>query len=256
MKHRHSRGVTVHSPPVGGRKKTFKNKEELSRHPPAGGMSEWLPRGRFITFEGGEGAGKSTQIRLLAQKLLDRNVPVITTREPGGCPLAEQIRVLLVKGERESLSPKTEILLFLAARIEHVRLVIHPALKQGTWVLCDRFLDSTLAYQGYAQGRDIENLHRLHTWALEEENNLTPDLTFLLDVPPDVGLARRLQVQQGPADRFERESLEFHQRVQEGFYLLAKASPDRFRMIDASLDLSRVENKIWKEFCHVFSDIG
>ena len=211
-------------------------------------------RGRFITFEGGEGAGKSTQISLLAQKLLDRNVPAITTREPGGCSLAEQIRIFLIQSEKESLSPKTEILLFLAARIEHVRRVIAPALKQGTWVLCDRFLDSTLAYQGYAQGEDMERLLKLHDWALEEENALIPDLTFLLDVPPDVGLARRFQIQKAAKDRFEKESLKFHQRVQEGFYLLAKASPERFRIIDASSDPSSVEKKIWENFCHVFPD--
>ena len=217
-----------------------------------------VQKGRFITFEGGEGAGKSTQIHLLAEKLRSRDLHLLITREPGGCPLAEQVRQWLVTGQPDSLSAKTELLLMLAARIEHVRHVVHPALQQGTWVLCDRFMDSTLAYQGFARGMDRDMLHNLHAWALEEYEILYPDLTLLLDVPPAIGLARaRHGSQQGGVlnvgeNRFERETLAFHQRVQDGFHMLAQAAPDRFRVIDATLDPLQVENHVWTAVCDVF----
>lgn len=217
--------------------------------------------GRFITFEGGEGSGKTTQLSLLAQKLRNRGLPLITTREPGGCPMAEQIRSWLVTGKPEAIASKTEFLLVLAARIEHVRQVIHPALQQGTWVLCDRFIDSTMAYQGYGRGMDLDMLRYLHNWVWEGEPVLHPDLTFLLDVPPVMGLARAQpnrqvgDVSTVTEDRFEQETLAFHQRVQRGFHVLAQAAPERFRVIDATFDALYVENNVWEVVCDVFPNI-
>lgn len=217
--------------------------------------------GRFITFEGGEGAGKSTQLCRLAHTLRARGLSLVVTREPGGCPVSECIRHCLVRGQPEMLTDRTELLLVLAARIEHVRQVIHPALQQGTWVLCDRFIDSTLAYQGHGRGMDEKILRNLHTWALEETCVQHPDLTVLLDVPPAIGLARAARQDtpkdnrmMGEENRFERETLAFHQRVQDGFHALAKAAPDRFRIVDATQDPAQVEQHVWRAVCHVFPD--
>ena len=212
----------------------------------------------LITFEGGEGAGKSSQMARLAETLQSRGHELIITREPGGCPFAEQMRHWLVCGAPDAITLKTELLLMIAARLEHVRQVIYPALQQGVWVLCDRFIESTLAYQGYGRGLDRTMVQQLHNWALEGEGVLNPDLTLLLDVPAAVGLARvesRVQntdVTMVVEDRFERETLAFHQRVEAGFHALAAAAPARIHRIDATLDPQQVGAQIWQKVCDAF----
>ena len=199
-----------------------------------------ITRGRFITFEGGEGAGKTTQIALLRQRLEAAGRTVLATREPGGTPGAEEIRRLLVTGEPGRWDAWTEALLVTAARRDHVERVIRPALAAGTWVLCDRFLDSTLAYQGGALGRDaIEALHSLVF------GRLRPDLTLVLDIDPAVGLERAGK-RAGGEGRFEARGLEWHRRLRETFLAIAKAEPGRCRIIDAAGDQHRVATQIDK----------
>lgn len=199
-----------------------------------------MSRGRFITFEGGEGTGKSTQIRLLASYLTQSGADVVQTREPGGSPSAEEIRALLVTGAADRWSPMAETLLFYAARVEHWRQVIEPALDRGTHVLCDRFSDSTLAYQSYAGGiphKTIEDLHRL-TMA-----NAEPDLTIILDLPVEEGLKRAAQ-RKDAETRFERKGREFHERLREGFLDIAKKAPTRCIVIDAAQPIERVHSAV------------
>jgi len=187
-------------------------------------------RGRFITFEGGEGAGKSTQLALLAAHMEMRGIPVVRTREPGGTPGAEAIRDLLVTGAANRWDPLTETLLFTAARRDHVRRRIEPALAAGTWVLCDRFIDSTLAYQslgGAVAAHDIVALHDLAT------GGLWPDLTLLIDLDPAVGLARAAARGDGE-NRYEAKGLEFHTALRERFLSLAQAHASRIVRIDAA----------------------
>lgn len=181
---------------------------------------------RFITFEGGEGAGKSTQIRLLADRLRAHGEKVVVTREPGGTPGAEQIRTLLVEGGTGRWQAESEALLHFAARAEHLAAVIRPALAQGQWVLCDRFADSTIAYQGYGQGLDLAWL-----WTLRQHivGATEPGLTLMLDLPVEAGLARAETEQ-----RYERMGLDFHRRLAEGFRAIAAAAPERCRRIDAT----------------------
>ena len=195
-----------------------------------------MSRGRFITFEGGEGTGKSTQVRLLASALTHAGADVAQTREPGGSPSAEEIRTLLVTGAADRWSPMAETLLFYAARVEHWRQVIEPALTRGAHVLCDRFADSTMAYQSYAGGLDrklIDDLHRL-TMA-----NAAPDLTLVLDLPVEEGL-RRASARRGDETRFERKGREFHERLRQGFLDIAKREQKRCAVIDAAQPIERV----------------
>jgi len=187
-------------------------------------------RGHFITFEGGEGAGKSTQIRLLADDLKNRGHDVVVTREPGGSPGAEAIRKLLVEGEPGRWDGVTETLLFAAARRDHVERTIRPALGRGAWVLCDRFLDSTIAYQGYGAGVDIALVRRL---SIDAVGDIVPDITLILDLPVEVGLARAAK-RSGGEDRFERKGIEFHNRLRDGFLAIAKAEPNRCAVVDAT----------------------
>lgn len=192
-----------------------------------------LPSGLFITFEGTEGSGKTTQCRRLARALRAQGYQVLETREPGGTPLAEAIRRLLLshsktKSKIEIITPECETSLVLAARSQHVAHVIRPALSKGKIVLCDRFFDSTLAYQGYGRHRDITFLNHAHQFATE---GLTPHLTFLLDLPTQEGLARRQQARH--QNRLDQESLDFHQRVRRGFLALAKQHPQRIQKLDA-----------------------
>lgn len=205
----------------------------------------------FITFEGPEGGGKSTQIALLAEGLRAAGREVVTTREPGGVPAAEQIRELVLQAE---LFPETEALLFLAARAEHARAIIRPSLERGAAVLCDRFNDSTLAYQGYGLGLDVERLRELCRFAAA---GLQPELTLLLDLPVEVGLGRRLGAQLsleigGGADdqlanQMDRRALEFHQRVREGFLQEAGRDPGRIVRVDAARPIKQVQAAVWKE---------
>lgn len=190
-----------------------------------------MARGKFITLEGPEGAGKSTHLKRLADFLRARGVEVLTTREPGGTPLCEAVRGLLQFNEAgEAPGARAEVLLFLASRAQLVEQVIEPALARGTWVLCDRFCDSTFAYQGYGRGMDLAQLRALNAFA---SAGLMPDCTLLLDIPEDES-RRRVALRKGPADRFEQEQAAFHRRLAEGFRALAQAEPGRILRVESS----------------------
>lgn len=191
-----------------------------------------MPRGRFITIEGGDGAGKSTQAGLLATALERAGIAVRATREPGGSPGAEAIRGLLLEGEGGRWDARGEALLLVAARHDHVARLIEPALADGTWVVCDRFADSTLAYQGYGRGLALADIAALHRFAL---GDFVPDLTLVLDLPVALGLAR-LAARSTAADRFERLDPAFHERLRDGFRRIAAAEPARCVLIDAAGD--------------------
>lgn len=200
----------------------------------------------FISLEGGEGAGKTTQIVHLAAYLADRGLKTILTREPGGTAIGKRIRAVLLDPHHSGMAPETELLLYMADRAEHVQAVIRPALAAGTTVLCDRFFDATLVYQGAARGLTAEWIARLHDLVFA---GLKPDLTLLLDLPPEAGLARaRRQLERGVRSsresRFEEEALAFHQRVRTGYLALAHQEPGRFRVINAGQDEDRVRQDI------------
>jgi dTMP kinase len=200
-------------------------------------------RGRFITFEGGEGSGKSTQIKALAQRLDAAKLRAIVTREPGGSPGAEIIRHLVLSGMGKLLGADAETLLFAAARDDHVRSVIKPALNQGVWVLCDRFSDSTRAYQG-----SLGNVAPAVLNAMERVTigDLKPDLTIILDVPVEVGLQRAAARRgTGAPDRFEAEDIKFHQQLRDAYRQIAAAEPQRCVLIDADADTATVAAAVW-----------
>ena len=190
-----------------------------------------MARGRFIAFEGGEGAGKSTQSRLLAETLREHGLEVVTTREPGGTPGAEAIRQLLLDAEGEGWNARAEALLFAAARADHVARLIRPALERGAWVVCDRFLDSSRAYQGGGGGLDDADILALHRIGSE---GLLPDLTLLIEAPDAEIEARLARRDGGENDRIGGREAEFHARVRAAFRRLAAAEPDRFARIDGS----------------------
>lgn len=201
-------------------------------------------RGRFITFEGGEGCGKSTQVKRLAAALEAKGVKVLLTREPGGTRLAEMIRTLLKDETEDPPVDRAELLLFLAARAQLVRNVIRPALDAGTWVLSDRFSDSTIAYQGYGRGLSVDFVKAANEFACE---GLTPDLTLLLDVEPSVAAQRmrgREAATNTSADRIERAGDDFHARLRRGFHELAEANPSRIVTIDATGTPEEVARRI------------
>jgi dTMP kinase len=198
-------------------------------------------RGKFISLEGGEGAGKSTQARLLRARLESQGRSVLLTREPGGSPGAEQIRKLLVEGEPERWTPLAETLLFLAARADHVTRGIAPALEAGTWVVSDRFADSTFVYQGIARGLGIARVRALQRAAL---GDFQPDLTIVLDVNPREGLARA-DVRGVAENRFERFDAAFHARLRDGFLAIAAEEPQRCAIVDGSADVDTVAANIW-----------
>ena len=196
-----------------------------------------LRRGRFITLEGPEGSGKTTAARQVAAWLADEGQTVVLTGEPGGSRLGEELRRLLLHLPElsDTLDPRADALLFAAGRAQHVARKIAPALDRGEWVVCARYLDSSLAYQGHGYGLDLAELRRIQVFATR---GVLPDLTFLLDVPIDTGLRRK---RTGRWDRFENDAdLAFHQRVRDGYLELARAEPDRFRVIDASRSMSEV----------------
>ena len=199
-----------------------------------------MVKGRFITFEGGEGSGKSTQVRRLAARLAAQHLSVTSTREPGGSPGAEEIRNLLIHGDPERWDALSETLLHYAARRDHVRTLIRPALAQGQWVLSDRFADSTRAYQGYGHGLSLETIDQLYALVVED---CTPDHTFILDVPVEIGLARAADRASG-GERYEAMDRSFHERLRQGFLEIAQAEPLRCSVIDASADVDRVEYDI------------
>ena len=198
------------------------------------------PRGRFITLEGGEGAGKSTQIGLLAAFLRGQGREVVTSREPGGSPGAEMIRKLLVEGSTDAWDGPTEALLMFAARRDHLVRTIWPAIERGAWVISDRFADSTRAYQGHGHGLPMERIELLYTVAV---GDFAPDLTLILDLPVDVGLARAA-ARRGTETRFEGLGQGFHERVRSGFRAIAAAEPKRCALIDASGDVDAVHRAI------------
>lgn len=205
-----------------------------------------MTRGRFITFEGGEGAGKSTQVRRLTARLRERGLDVVATREPGGSPGAEAIRDLVLKGEADRWSPTTETLLMYGARRDHIERTILPALERGAWVVCDRFADSTRAYQGGAGGVDPAFISALETYLLAD---VRPDLTLVFDLPVEVGLARAeaFAASAGHAEtRFESKGLAFHERLRAAFLTIAAAEPGRCAVIDAAGDIETVETRVWE----------
>jgi dTMP kinase len=208
-------------------------------------------RGRFITFEGGEGSGKSTQIKKLAERLNAAKLRNIVTREPGGSPGAEIMRHLVLSGMGKLLGPDAESLLFAAARDDHVRTVILPALNQGIWVLCDRFSDSTHAYQGKVGKVSPGVLNAMQRVTIGE---LKPDLTIILDVPAEIGLKRAAARRgDGAPDRFEAEDLKFHEDLREAFRQIATQDPQRCILIDATADPDTIAGRIWTTLGDLFT---
>ncbi|MBI2902714.1 MAG: dTMP kinase [Candidatus Methylomirabilis oxyfera] len=207
--------------------------------------------GLFITFEGGEGSGKTTHLKSLAHYLRDLGDEVVETRDPGGTTIGKEIRTLLLSPESAATSDSAELLLYEASRAQLVREVITPAITRGAVVLCDRFTDSTLAYQGFGRGLDQDLIRQLNHFVT---GGLGPDLTILLDLHPRVGLERCTRsIRAGRAfrDRIAAEPLAFHQKIREGYLTLAREEPDRFRVIDASLSVAQIEAAIKDEVLHL-----
>lgn len=204
-----------------------------------------MKRGRFITFEGGEGCGKSTQVKRLKAALEAEGISVVLTREPGGTWLGEEIRHLIKDQNTDAPVAEAELLLFLAARAQLVREVIEPALAAGKWVISDRFCDSTIAYQGYGRGLDLGVVRAANDFACA---GLKPDLTLLLDLPLESGMRRRQARESATlteADRIERAGAEFHQRLREGFLKLAALEPERIVVIDAAGSVEAIQEAVW-----------
>ena len=200
--------------------------------------------GFFVTFEGIEGCGKTTQIRHLTAHLEGKRQPFLLTREPGGTAISDRIRQILLSSENSRMEPATEFFLYAAARAQHIAEVVLPALRDGKTVLCDRFADATLAYQGFGRGLNLAWLEEIHNRFLQ---GLKPDLTFLLDLPVEEGLRRawkRMENQAVKEDRFEKEDLAFHQRVREGYLLLARREPNRIVVLDGMKDEQTLHREI------------
>ena len=200
--------------------------------------------GFFVTFEGIEGCGKTTQIRHLTAHLEGKRQPFLLTREPGGTAISDRIRQILLSSENSRMEPATEFFLYAAARAQHIAEVVLPALRNGKTVLCDRFADATLAYQGFGRGVNLAWLEEIHNRFLQ---GLKPDLTFLLDLPVEEGLRRawkRMENQAVKEDRFEKEDLAFHQRVREGYLLLARREPNRIVVLDGMKDEPTLHREI------------
>ena len=196
-------------------------------------------RGRFITLEGSEGSGKSTNLAFIHQYLQQSGIELVLTREPGGTPLGESIRELLLDHRNSAMASDTELLLMFAARAQHLQELILPALEAGKWVLCDRFTDATYAYQGAGRGIAEARIAQLEKWV---QGDLRPDLTFFLDLPVAQGLARAGE--RGTLDRFEREQIDFFERVRQGYLAQAAHAPQRYRVVDASLSLDAVQAQL------------
>ena len=197
-------------------------------------------RGLFITFEGTDGAGKTTQTQRLSADLRRASYDVCLTREPGGTPISEQIRDMLLNPDHSEMAATTELLLYAASRAQHVSEVIKPALEAGKVVISSRFADATVVYQGYGRGLDLERIHRLNRIATD---GITPDVTFVLDLPVDIGL-QRVQRSRGGLDRLEREKIEFHRQLREGYRALARQEPQRLKIIDAQVNPEQVYAQI------------
>lgn len=208
---------------------------------------------RFVTFEGGEGSGKTTQIKLAADWLKKHGIFALSTAEPGGTPLGQKIREILLNRGSCTIGAEAELLLFAAARAQHVRETILPALEEGQWVLCDRFTDATLAYQGSGRGLEAGFIKMLNAFSAF---SLTPNMTLLFDLPVAIALARaQKRAAGGPLetaeDRFEHENQDFHARIRNGYLTLAAAEPERFRIIDGAADVETVH----QEVCHSLTEL-
>ena len=214
-----------------------------------------MASGRFITFEGGEGSGKTTQCTLLANRLKASGNEVVLTREPGGTEFAEHVREIILSGKAQRFGPFAEALLFSLAREDHLEKLIRPALEDGAWVVCDRFMDSTRAYQGAAQGIDQDTLLGFERIVV---NGTRPHLTFFLDVPVETGLERARQrlAAQGDgqdADRFEGMDLAFHERLRQAFLEIAKAEPRRCIVLDGTLEAEEINARVWENILEAFA---
>jgi dTMP kinase len=208
-----------------------------------------MRRGKFITVEGIEGTGKSTNIDFLTGLIEKRGFEVLRTREPGGTPMAEQIRQLLLDHDQENLPAIAELLLFFASRSLHLSNTIIPSLQQGKWVVCDRFTDASRAYQGSGRGLDLDRIERLAEWVQE---GVEPDMTLLLDAPAEIGMVRAAA--RGNGDRMDNEELAFYQRVRAGYLTLADMHPERFAVVDASRPLADVQVSIEAELETLFDN--
>jgi len=201
----------------------------------------------FITFEGIEGCGKTTQVERLVKRLNRDGIQFVRTFEPGGTEVGETIRRLLLDSRNKSITPLTELILYIADRAQHIEEIIKPALYEGRWVICDRFFDATVAYQGLGRGQDLELIKVLNE---RVTHGIRPDITFLLDCPVEIGLQRAMRRNKAlfrdDQDRFEREDLDFHRSVRKGYLNLAQSDKKRFNIIDASLDEDEVERHIYK----------
>jgi len=210
--------------------------------------------GRFVTFEGIEGAGKTTQVTRLAERLRQRGHRVITTREPGGTEVGRQLRAILLRPAEQPMASRTELLLYAADRAQHLDQVVLPALGRGDVVLCDRYLDATLAYQGHGRGIAAEEILELHRRA---PLDLRPQRTVLIDLETSMGLSRARDRDHGETarreGRFEAEELAFHERVRRGYLELARVEPARFRVVDGAGDPSGIEREVWSAFADLFS---
>jgi len=196
--------------------------------------------GKFISIEGVEGAGKSTQVSFIQDYLTSLGKIVVVTREPGGTELSEKIRHLLLEPSSNSMANDTELLLMFASRAEHVSQVINPALHRGDWVLCDRFLDATYAYQGGGRGIQRQRIQQIADWTLR---GLIPDLTLLFDLPVELGLERVLERKEG-MDRFEQEKIEFFQKIRKSYLKSAEEEPNRIKILDASLSITKIQEQL------------
>jgi dTMP kinase len=209
--------------------------------------------GLFVTFEGPEGCGKTTQLRVLATYLRDHGCDVLTTREPGGTPISERVRAIVLDPAHTKMEPTTEFLLFSAARAQHVAEVIRPHLEAGGVVLCDRFADSSLAYQGYGYGLDLDARRVITHFAT---GGLVPDLTFLLDLPVEVGLRRKAGGRGDAWNRMERKQVDYHERVRAGYLAMAADEPERWVLIDATGDFPSVQTAIRVPIMAALADRG
>jgi dTMP kinase len=213
--------------------------------------AEHEPRGRFIAFEGGEGAGKSTQVKALVARLRDRGLEVVQTREPGGSPGAEALRDLLVQGDARRWSALAELLMMYAARADHLEKVIRPALNRGAWVVCDRFADSSRAYQGAGGGVAPAFIEQVDRAVVADTQ---PDLVLVMDMPVEAGLARALS-RGDRENRFESKGLIFHERLRQGFLDRAEAVPERYRVIDAARGVEAISADVWDVVHRAFGEL-
>lgn len=208
-------------------------------------------KGLFITLEGGDGSGKTTVMREMEQVLREQGVEFVTTREPGGIEIAEKIRDIILNPQHTAMDARTEALLYAASRRQHLAEKVEPSLDKGITVLCDRFLDSSLAYQGYARGLGMDEVLEINLFATKGR---FPDLTFYLDITPEAGLARIASSQSREVNRLDMESLQFHQKVREGYLLIGEMYPERIRIVDASLSKEQVAAEIRRQLSVTLKD--